>query len=193
MIIAPEEKSSRGPLIAFIDLLFLLVAFFTLLLFFVQQRTQLSDQQLESMQQQLQRVTGERVDIPEALETLDRLVDRVVASRESEQERERVLAERQRRRSQREIVRLEYMLAPGGRIAYQGRNYSAQGFLTEVVAPIRKSHWVAFRALAAPQTPFGEVVSHRKLLLQDSNEFDTYWDNVTRPPPPAPQSAPRGR
>ncbi|HEX9843343.1 MAG TPA: hypothetical protein VGC20_11365 [bacterium] len=180
MNIAPEERSSRGPLIAFIDLLFLLVAFFTLLLFFVQQRQQISQQSLEAVQQNLARITGEQVDVPQALETLERMVERVVASREQEQERERLLAERQKRRERRDTVRLEYTIGPSGRIVHEGKTYSAPDFLERVVTPLRKSKWVAFRAYAAPETPFGAVVDHRQLLLKDSNEFDTYWDNVAR-------------
>ena len=180
MIISPEEKSSRGPLIAFIDLLFLLVAFFTLLLFFIQQRQQISQQALEQVQQNLARITGEQVDVPKALETLEHMVDTFVASKEQEQERERALAERQKRRARRDTVRLEYTIGPSGRIRYEGKTYSAQDFLDRVVAPLRENKWVAFRAYAAPETPFGAVVAHRQLLLKDSNEFDTYWDNVTR-------------
>jgi hypothetical protein len=193
MIIAPEEKSSRGPLIAFIDLLFLLVAFFTLLLFFVQQRHQVSQEALQKMQQSLSAITGEQVDVPKALETLQQVVQQVVTTREQQQERERVLAERQQRRAKRDVVRLEYTIRPGGNIAYEGKAYRIEDFLTQVVAPLRKAHWVAFRAYAAPQTPFGTVVDHRQLLLKDSTEFDTYWDNVTRNGQDAPGAAPAAK
>ncbi|HKJ92745.1 MAG TPA: hypothetical protein VJ957_06235, partial [Longimicrobiales bacterium] len=69
--------------------------------------------------------------------------------------------------------------------------YTLGTFLAQVVAPLRKDHWVAFRAYAAPQTPFGSVIEQRQVLLKDSNEFDTYWDNVTREeqPPAAAQPA----
>jgi hypothetical protein len=187
MILTPEEKSSRGPLIAFIDLLFLLVAFFTLLLFFVQQRTELSQQQMEAVQEQVARITGQQLNVPEMLETLEQVADRLVGTREQQAERERLLTERQRRRAQRGTVRLEYVLAASGLIEYKGSTYSAEQFLQRVVTPLREKSWVALRAFAAPATPFGAVVEHRQLLLRDSNEFDTYWDNVTRSEPAAPE------
>lgn len=180
MIIAGEERSSRGPLIVFLDLLFLLVAFFTLLLFFLQERHQLSDRQLEAVQQQLSRVVGEEVQVPEALDALEMVVERFITAQEAEMERERERAERRKRRAARTTVKLEYQLDAGGRIVYDGRPYGVRSFLEQVVKPLRAEHWVAFRAYAAPQTPFGDVVAHRRVLLKDSNEFDTYWDNVTR-------------
>jgi hypothetical protein len=186
MIIAPEERSTRGPLFAFIDLLFLLVAFFTLLLFLVQQREQLTSTQIETVQQQLARVTGEEVDVPQALETLERVVEGFIATREAEQQREQEAAERVVRRATRSTVRLEYTIAPDGRVRHEGRSYDVEAFLRVVVAPLRGEHWLAFRAYAAPQTPFGTVVALRQTLLRDSNEFDTYWDNLAR------QAAPGG-
>jgi hypothetical protein len=122
------------------------------------------------------------------LDTLERVADRLSASRKSEAERERALAERQRRKAQRGTVRLEYKITPSGKIEHEGRTYEARAFLMQVVAPLRVKSWVAFRAYATPETAFGTVVSHRKLLLEGSNEFDTYWDNVSpaqTPPAPA--------
>jgi hypothetical protein len=189
MIIAPEERSTRGPLFAFIDLLFLLVAFFTLLVFFIQQRQQLTSTQIETVQQQLARVTGEEVDVPQALETLERVVERFIATREVEEQREREAAERLARRATRGTVRLEYTITPDGRIRHEGRSYDAEAFVRAVVTPLRQEHWLAFRAYAAPQTPFGTVVAHRQALLRDSNEFDTYWDNLARAGDAAPAPA----
>ncbi len=180
MIVAPEERRSQGPLIVFIDLLFLLVAFFVLLLFFIQERHQLSDRQLEAVQESLARITGEEVNVPEALETLELVVERFLTAREEELERERIVAARKRRRAERERVRLEYRIDDDGRIVHEGRRYTPLAFLEAVVVPLRKSKWVAFRAYADRETSFGTVVDTRRVLLQDSNEFDTYWDNVTR-------------
>ena len=182
-MLSPEEKSSRGPLIAFIDLLFLMVSFFVLLLFFVQHRQQLTEQQLQTMQQNLARITGEQVDVPKALQTLEQIADRFAAAQQAEQERERQLAERTRRKAQRNTVRLEYAIGPDGAIRYQGKAYKVDAFMKQVVEPLRKDHWVAFRAYAAAATPFGTVVEHRRALLQDASEFDTYWDNVQRTEP----------
>jgi hypothetical protein len=193
MIIAPEEKSSRGPLIAFIDLLFLLVAFFTLIIFFLQQRHQLTETQIKMVQERLAQVTGEQVNVPQALQTIQQAVNQFVATQQAQQAQEREAAARRERKAKRETVRLEYTLGANGRIVYQGRRYDVAGFLAQVVAPLRKDHWVAFRAYAAPQTPFGLVIEQRQKLLQDSNEFDTYWDNVTRDeqaPAQAPAAAP---
>ncbi len=192
-MIATEEKTSRGPLIAFIDLLFLLVAFFVLLLFFVQQRHQLSEQQLQIVQQNLARITGEQVDVPKALESLEQIADRFVATQQAQQEREHKLAERTRRRAQHDTVRLEYTIAADGHIRYDGKSYDIEVFLKQVVEPLRKQHWVGFRAYAAPETPFGAVVEHRQALLQDASEFDTYWDNVPRQEPPAADTTPPAR
>ena len=68
MITYSEERRSQGPLIVFIDLLFLLVAFFVLLLFFVRGHQEISEQALETMQESLSRITGEEMKVPEALQ-----------------------------------------------------------------------------------------------------------------------------
>lgn len=180
MIIAAEEKKSHGPLIVFIDLLFLLVAFFTLLLFFIRSQHEISEKELESVQQSLARIIGEEVNVPEALAKLETVVERFMAEERKEVERERLLAERRRRRARRPTFKLEYTLNIQGGIEYEGRAYTVRRFLEQVVQPLRKEHWVAFRAYAASDTPFGRVVDGRRILLKDSNEFDTYWDNVTR-------------
>jgi biopolymer transport protein ExbD len=180
MIIAPEERKAQGPLIAFIDLLFLLVAFFVLLLFFIQSRQSISQEALERVQQNLARITGEEIDVPEALTRLETMVERYLEEEQAQMERERQLAEQRRRRAQRTTFRLEYLIDAQGRIVYQERSYSVRGFLDAVVTPLRGKHWVAFRALADAATPFGTVVESRRIVLKDSNEFDTYWDNVTR-------------
>lgn len=180
MIVAPEEKSSRGGLIAFIDLMFLLVAFLVLLLFFVQKHDKLSQAQMQAVEEHLARITGEDVNVPQMLDTLELVVDRFLAAREAELERERVVAERRRRKAARTTVKLEYAIASLGQIIYKGQTYDVDRFLKEVVGPLRKTHWVAFRAYATADTPFGAVVQHRQELLKDSNEFDTYWDNVLR-------------
>lgn len=181
MIVAPEEKSSRASLYAFIDLMFLLVAFFLLLLFFVQQRDKLSQAQIQSVQENLARITGEQVDVPQVMETLELVVDRFLMAQEAELDRERVAAERRKRRAGRTTVKLEYAVGTLGQIIYQERTYDTERFLREVVAPLRGKHWVAFRAYVEPDTPFHAVSEHREFLLKASNEFDTYWDNILRP------------
>lgn len=180
MIGFPEEKSSRGGLIAFIDLMFLLVAFLVLLLFFVQKRDQLSQAQMEAVQENLARITGEDVNVPQVLETLELVVDRFLAAREAEIERAHLAAERRKRKAARTTVKLEYAIGGLGQIIYESRTYDTERFLREVVEPMRGKHWIAFRAYATADTPFGAVVEHRQALLKGSNEFDTYWDNILR-------------
>ncbi|MDH5751405.1 MAG: hypothetical protein OEZ59_03180 [Deltaproteobacteria bacterium] len=177
-LIAKEEKRSAGPLIAFIDLLFLLVAFFILLLFFIQHSQQASEERLEVVSEALKRLTGEEVEVEEALERLEPLLERFKAEEQKAAELEQArLAKEQRRRS-RTKVRLLYNIGADGRVQHQGHSYTVDEFLGQVVAPLRLKHWVSFRAYASPETPFGEVVRSRRRMLKDSNEFDTYWDNL---------------
>lgn len=178
MRIAMEEQKSQAPLIVFVDLLFLLVAFFTLLLFFMQAQQAASQSALETVQESLTRITGAEVNVTEALSELERLADQFVAKQESVAERERLLAERQKRRDLRDVQRLVYVVDPSGTITYQERRYSIKRFLEQVVGPLRAKKWVAFRAFAHEDTPFGRIVEIRRALLEGSNEFDTYWDNL---------------
>lgn len=187
MIIASEERKSQGPLIAFIDLLFLLVAFFILLLFFIEQARSASQQQVEAMQeelgtvqQSLSSIVGEEVDVREAVKRIQPMVERFMEMERRQQARQRELAEQEARRAQRTTVRVEYTVRPDGTVAYEGRIYTLAAFAREVLAPLREEHWVSLRAHASPDTAYGTVVHSRAVLLKGRTEFDTYWDNVKR-------------
>lgn len=190
MLIATEEKHSNGTLIVFVDLLFLLIAFFTLLLFLIQERHRISDKNMDAVEKSLSRITGQEMAIPAAIAKLETFVEKYVAERQLAKQREKRLAARRKRRTQRTLIRLEYQIAPDGNILYKNRRYSPVDFQREVVTPLRRKKWLAFRALAHPDTPFGKVVESRRFMLKDGNEFDTYWDNVT--PGPKPPGIPRG-
>ena len=175
------EKRSQGPLVATIDLLFLLICFFVLLLFFMQQQRTQAQTDLEALQQTLARITGEQEsDVREALTKIEPLLEMFMVRQREEVERQRKLTARDVRRRQRETVRLEYSVLPGNRIQYEGRTYSVSEFRARVVNQLRRGNWIAFRATANPETPFGEVVAHRQLVLENMSEFDTYWDNVSQ-------------
>lgn len=180
MIIATEEKKSNGALVVFIDLLFLLIAFFTLLLFFLQERHRISEKNLDAVEKSLSQITGREMAIPEALAKLETFVKKYVSLEELAKQRERRLADRRKRRAQRATTRLEYKLEPDGRIRYRNRLYTLAAFRRDVVTPLRRRKWVSFRAFADPRTPFGLVIDSRRFMLREGNEFDTYWDNVTR-------------
>lgn len=180
MIIAGEEKRSQGPLIVFIDLLFLLVAFFVLLLFFIQSRQDISEKEMEQVEQSLARITGEEVSLPKALSQLETIVDRFLSEQKQDLEKQRQLARRRQRKAQRKSVRLEYNITPAGNIRYEGQSYAPGKFMAKVVNPLRRKNWITFRGYASPETPFGKVIASRRLLLKEANEFDTYWDNISR-------------
>lgn len=180
MITGAQEKKSTGGLIVFIDLLFLLIAFFVLLLFFLQERHRIAEKEMDALERSLSRITGKEMAIPEALAKLETFVEKYIAEDQLARERERRLAARRRRKTQRTTARLEYVVRPDGRIDHASKTYTLHGFLQDVVAPLRRKNWVAFRARARPATPFGVVVASRRGLLKDATEFDTYWDNVTQ-------------
>jgi hypothetical protein len=176
----PPEKRSQGPLVATIDLLFLVVCFFLLVIFFLNQRQTAAQEQLQAAQETLARVTGERApDVPNALRALEPLLQTFMMQQRQEAERQRQLAARELRRAQRETVRVNYEILPGGRVSYEGRTLPLSDFKVLVIDPLRRDKWVALRAIADPMTPFGEVVASRRVLLENAGEFDTYWDNVT--------------
>ena len=83
MIFATEEKKSNGALIVFIDLLFLLIAFFTLLLFFLQERHRISEKDMDAVEKSLSRITGQEMAIPEALVKLETFVKEYVSEQEA--------------------------------------------------------------------------------------------------------------
>lgn len=163
----PAEKRAQGPLVSFVDLLFLLVAFFTLLLFFVQQQRTEAVQELEQTQ--------------ERLEALEPFMEQITTLRETQDKKRRREQERELRRAAKDRVRLEYHVLENGVIRYEGGSMTLERFLGEVLAPLRERHWVSLRGYSRPETPFGTVIETRSRLLRDQGEFDTYWDNVTRP------------
>ncbi|MCZ6841556.1 MAG: hypothetical protein O7G32_01855 [SAR324 cluster bacterium] len=180
MIVAPEEKRSQGPFIAFIDLLFLLVAFLVLILFFVRTTESEAEVRLEATQEQLAVVQKEKTVIEAALAQLAPIMEKFAFIEHKEAMRRRALAARDLRRKARPTVRLNYRIRQDGTIFYRNEQYSLAGFKEQVVDRLRKDNWVAFHALAAPATQFGKVVAFRRKLLKNSGEFDTYWDNLTR-------------
>jgi hypothetical protein len=189
----PPEKRSQGPLVATIDLLFLLLCFFLLIIFFMQQNKNAAQSQLEAAQQTLARVTGEeQPNVSKVLEKLEPVLQTFMVKQKEEAEKQRQLAAREIRRLQRETVKVNYTVLPGNRVVYEGRELSVAAFKAQVLDVLRQDKWVALRAMAEPQTPFGEVVANRRVVLENSGEFDTYWDNVTPQgtPPQAPQQGP---
>ena len=182
----PPEKRSQGPLIATIDLLFLVLCFFILLIFFMNQKQNAAQGQLEAAQQTLARVTGQEApDVSKVLEALEPVLQTFMVEQSKEVAKQRALAAREVRRSQRDLVKVNYAIIPGNKVVYDGRTYGVADFKTQVLEPLRKKKWVALRASADPATPFGEVVAQRAVVLDNSSEFDTYWDNVTQQGPEA--------
>ncbi len=163
----PAEIRAQGPLVSFVDLLFLLVAFFTLLLFFIQQERTMAVEELERTQ--------------ERLEVLEPFMEQITTLREVQQEKRRREHERDLRRASKDRVRLEYRVLENGTIRYAGDSMTLDRFLSEVLAPLRERHWVSLRGYANAETPFGTVIETRSRLLREQGEFDTYWDNVARP------------
>lgn len=192
MIAMTEERRAIGPLIAFIDLLFLLVAFFVLMLFFIQQKKSDAEVQLEQTQQELAAVQEEKTTIERVLEEVQPFVGEIQVMRKVAEERRRAEEARALRKRQKETFRLDYEVLPGNLVRYEGRTYSIERFAAEVVTPLRATHWIGFRAQARPDTPFGQVVQSRRIVLEQQQEFDTYWDNLAPAgsPNPAPGAAP---
>jgi hypothetical protein len=183
MITVQPERRSTGPLVATIDLLFLVVAFFVLVLFFLQQQQKQSIQQLESTQQQLEAVTEQKTTIERVMERVEPFLPKIEALQKAEMEQRRAEEARAARKRQKEGQRIEYQILPDGSVHYEGRSYGLEQFSREVVEPMRQTRWLSFRAFAPPETPFGTVVESRRRLLEGQGEFDTYWDNVTSPKP----------
>lgn len=175
----PSERRSTGPLVAFIDLLFLLVAFFVLMLFFLQEQKTVAEANLEQTQQQLETVQAQKSTAERVLEDLEPYMGKITALQKEEAERRRAAEARKLRRAKKETFRLDYEVLPNGRIGYDGKTYALRTFSDRVVEPLREKHWIAFRAVAQPQTPFGTVVQSRRVLLENQQEFDTYWDNLS--------------
>src|SRR5690349_21382364 len=139
----PPEKRSQGPLIATIDLLFLLVCFFLLLIFFSQQKNQEAQKQVQAAQQTLARITGEEApDVSKALQVLEPVLQTFMVKQREEAEKQRQLAAREVRRAQRDTVKVNYDVLPGGKVMHDGRTYSVDEFRAQVLTPLRKGKWV---------------------------------------------------
>jgi hypothetical protein len=183
----PSERKSWGPLIATIDLLFLVVAFFTLLLFFVQKERQHAQVRLSQVEETLANAVPSLADAPEQHgNALVTLVERLMTLQKREQNRQLQVQQREELRHTRPIARINYEVRPGGAIVYDGRTLTPREFKADVIDPARKTSWLAIRAYAPPETPFGDVVAMRKLLLENGAEFDTYWDNLAEAGAPSP-------
>jgi len=182
-----EERRSTGPLIAFIDLLFLLVAFLVLVLFFMKTEKTEAQVELETVQQRLATVEKEKSAIEAAISKLSPLVEQFALQERKEIQKRRAMAAREIRRKQRPTVRLNYRIEADGRIRFEDKFYSIEQFRDQVVERLRASNWLGFHAFAAPETPFGVVVRYRRRLLKGAGEFDTYWDNLTRKKTGVPQ------
>jgi septal ring factor EnvC (AmiA/AmiB activator) len=182
---ASAEQRSTGPLVAFIDLLFLLVGLFVLMLFFLQEQRTEAQAELEQTQQELETAQSENSALEAVVAELEPFMGAITAFRGVEEEQRREQEARELRKRQKETYRLDYEVLPDGRLLHDGRGRSARQFAAEVVAPLRERHWIAFRARARPDTPFGSVVESRRILLESRQEFDTYWDNLApeRPEP----------
>ena len=180
MALRPEEKKTQGHLFAFIDVLFLLVAFFVLVLFFVRDREVEAVAAMEKVQEKLAAAGEEQTSFQATVTALSPMIEQFALRNNKEAERRQELAARDLRRRRRTTFRLEYRIERDGKILYKDRPYSLDGFRKGVVERLRKRHWIAFRAFAVPETPFGLVVNYRRAVLADRNEFDTYWDNLTK-------------
>ena len=178
MIASQPEKRSTGPLVATIDLLFLLVAFFLLMLFFLQRQKTVAEAELKQTHQQLETVQAQKSTVEQVLERIEPYMGKITALEKAEEERLREEQARELRKRQKETFKLEYEVLPGGVILYRGKQMPLRRFAGEVVEPLREKHWLAFRALARPDTPFGVVVQSRRIVLENQQEFDTYWDNL---------------
>lgn len=183
MIFSAEEKKSQGGLFAFIDLLFLLVAFMVLVLFFIKNVKSEAEVRLKHAQEKISTLEQDKSALDEAISKIAPILDKFAVQERKQAERRRALAARDLRRRARDKVKVTYQIAPDGRVNYLGKTYTLDAFKKQVVDKLRKDKWIAFRAYAQPNTPFGKVVAFRKKLLKGSGEFDTYWDNVSKRKP----------
>lgn len=174
-----DEKKSQGPLIAFIDLLFLLVAFFILILFFVQNEKTKTEATLENIKENLAEVDMQHSTTTEVLNALGPMVEKFVEQKKREAEKERELSAKDLKKQSKGTIKVTYRLTSEGNIIFDNKTYSLKDFKQKIVRQLRKHKWVAFRAYASPETPFGKVVELRKILLENRGEFDTYWDNTS--------------
>ena len=171
------EKHSQGGLFAFIDLLFLLVAFLVLMIFFMQLKKASAEVELEQVQERLEAAEETKSVLEETLERLAPVIEQFTVRESREAEKRRAAAAKEIRRKSRTTARLNYSIEQDGSIRYNDRSYTMAQF-TRLVEELRKDQWISFRATASPDTPFGTVVAQRRILLENSGEFDTYWDNL---------------
>ena len=180
MILPRTGQQYQGHLFAFVDLLFLLLAFLVLVLFFIKTERSSAEVELEQVQEKLATVEKEKSAVKATLAKLAPMIEQFALQERREVERRRALAARDLRRRKRSTVRVTYRIQADGTIIYEDQEYTLQRFKAEVVDRYRKGHWVGFLAFAGPSTPFGTVVRYRRKLLEGSGEFDTYWDNLTQ-------------
>ncbi len=180
MILPHIGRNYQGHLFAFVDLLFLLLAFLVLVLFFIKTERSSSQVELEQVQDRLATVEKEKSAVKATLAKLAPMIEQFALQERREVEMRRALAAREMRRRKRGTVRVTYRIRADGTIIHEDQEYDLQRFKAEVVDRYRAGHWVGFRAFAGASTPFGTVVRYRRKLLEGAGEFDTYWDNLTQ-------------
>lgn len=162
------ERHSQAALLVFVDLLFLLIALFTILLFYSSRQSAATR---TAMEQAAGRILGREVELSEALDTLTPALQELMEER-------RVRETKSQRRAERTVQVVRYTLEPNGDLFYKGKSYMPEAFAAQVLAPLRKQHWISLRAYAPSQVSFGQVVRMRRILLRQRGEFDSYWDNI---------------
>jgi len=180
MIVRTQESKSQGSLFAFIDLLFLMVAFLVLLIFFMQLKKTSAESELENVQRELEESTQKQSALEETLNRLAPVLEQFTVRQHREAEKRRAAAAKEIRRRSRATERVVYTISKDGTVVYNNRVYTLAQFKV-LIDNMRKTKWIRFRGTATPDTPFGLVVAQRRVLLENSNEFDTYWDNLTTP------------
>lgn len=177
-----EEKKTTGNLVAFIDLLFLMICFFVFLLNQTGKKSEVREMFIESVQEQLIKTREKYQSAKKKIEYLQPLAETALQTVEEKKLAEAKRLAKFRRFQMRPVEILTCHITKVGTIIYQDKEMTTQQFFDEVVSPLRETSWIAFRAYAEPQVPFGMIIEVRKNILKNKGEFDTFWSNLGKQP-----------
>jgi hypothetical protein len=176
--IITEEQKSTGALFAYIDLLFLVICFFLLLLTNAGKQSEEQKSEVSIVKEQLKELQKKYILATQRLQILEPLAAKAQAIEKNELHERQIAKARKVRKGRKKVARILYQVLVGEKVQHQGKVISVYYFLNHIINPLRKNSWIALRSSASSSIPFGDVVKIRKILLKDQGEFDTFWSSV---------------
>ena len=182
IIIDTQEKKTTGNLIAFIDLLFLVVCLFVFLVHQMGKKAEVKEIMVETIKEELLETAEKVQKAREKIAYLQPLAEVALKSIEERQKEDAKRILQLQRFQTRPVMIISYLVTKEGKIVYKNQEWLPEDFFQIIIKPMRKNAWISFRAYAPADVSFGKVIEIRQKMLQEKGEFDTFWSNLQKEP-----------